>query len=556
VRLFVGTNFGHGAAAAAISSDGKLIRAVEEGRLIDEKDSSRFPVEALGWVLGGQPKHTTTIWTEGWNPVARLLFKGAFNTLRYGLGDRSYWRDRLLRETQRYRTGRREFRRWRSRLGAVSWLGHHLAHALSLLPAGLPPGALVLVSDTTGERAAVSSFLWSGDRMSLLVSSPFPHSIGGAFHRLAHHLGFRGRTGPGKLMALSAFGEPRWVKDLKTLASVRKGAIAIDLARLPSWHRSKSWLKLASALPRGELRQEIERCRGRYEEGVNLAASAQAWFTELTWECLLQAQDLAWQRYRRRAEHLGLVGGAALNCQANGEFLRRAGSAGFGSVTVSPWSSDPGTAIGAAVHSFLRHQPAAALAPCGPYLGPAACDPSVTAFPEAISLAVDQLLAGAVVALVSGRLEFGPRALGGRCLLADARRPQLRDLLNRMKSRPDFMPIAPAVLAEDFNRYFVGLGSHVMAWTVEARPLTRRCLPAAVHRNGGSRVQVVGPDEAPLLDKVLRAFRCRTGHGVLLLTSLNGSGEAMPPSLSSADQVARRLGAAGLLSDEGWISYE
>lgn len=550
MRLFLGTNFGHGAAVAVMSQEGQILFAVEEGRLINEKDSSRFPLKALN-LMSEAIDGTVDTWAEGWNQRRRLLHKGLLATMRYGLRDPSYFQDRLLKEVKRYLCGLRQFPARSNDFGRVMHVGHHLAHAYSLLPAGLPAGSLILVSDTTAEENSISSYYFSGQEMRHIVSSPFPHSIGGLFHQLAYHMGFRGRTGPGKLMALSAFGEPRFLVSLKQLSFVKDGIFQIDLSRFPAWRRNGSWLLYATCAP-APLRASIRLAWNRPDRGLDLAASAQAWLTETTWECIRQSLLLAKRNFGVKIAHLGLAGGVALNCQANGEFASRIEQLGLDTLTVSPWSDDSGTAIGAAAWAIAQKGLIDRISPSQPFLGPRLADEGIVPQDGDVRTAVSWLVRGDVIALASGRLEFGPRALGGRCLLADPRRDDLRQRLNLMKSRPQFMPCAPVALEEDYPFYFKGKGSRHMAWTVEATQRAIRDLPAAVHRSGHARVQLLKSGDSPLLERVLREFKRETGCGVLLLTSLNGANEPMPSDLDNARRIARTLKARGILSDFGW----
>ncbi len=554
MRIYLGNNFGHGSAVAAISEEGELLYAVEEGKLIGEKNTSRFPEEALSFVARNI-EGNIDIWAEGWNPWQRLLHKGIICTARYGLRDPAYFRDGFLKEMRHFNEGKFQFRRWKRRFGSIRPIGHHLAHAYSLLPAGLPSHSLVLVSDTTAEQASISSYYFSGREMILITSSPFPHSIGAVFHQLAYHFGFQGRTGPGKLMALAAFGSPRFLRHLKLIAEVKRGVFKIDIKQFPAWRRDGSWLAFSSSAP-PELRDAIRRAHNSPEKGFDLASSAQAWFTEMTWECITQSLDLLRKKMGVEISHLGLAGGAALNCRANGEFLLRATSIGLDTITISPWSDDSGTAIGAAAWALAQRGLIKRMRHSNAFLGTAALPGNLVPNNEEVCVTAHCLATKNVVALASGRFEFGPRALGGRCLLADPRYDELRQQLNHMKSRPEFMPVAPVVLKQDYSRYFEGLGSRYMAWTVLAKETAHQEIPAAVHCDGHSRVQLLTSGDAPLLERVLHEFKRETGHGVLLLTSLNGTEEAIPSDFGHAEIIARRLGAAGILSDAGWVAFE
>jgi carbamoyltransferase len=190
-----------------------------------------------------------------------------------------------------------------------------------------------------------------------------------------------------------------------------------------------------------------------------------------------------------------------------------------------------------------------------PFVGPLASVEMSEVTREAVRAAVRVMAKGGVIALGTGKLEFGPRALGGRCLLGDPRRPNIRRYLNDMKGRSGFMPFAPVVLAELYSRYFLGEGSTNMAWTVGIRPEVKASFPGMDHASGQARVQVVSSEGPALLRRLLCEWEQESGCGMLLLTSLNGSGEAIPDTVEECVNIARRLGASGILSDTGWLCF-
>jgi carbamoyltransferase len=187
-----------------------------------------------------------------------------------------------------------------------------------------------------------------------------------------------------------------------------------------------------------------------------------------------------------------------------------------------------------------------------PMLGPREVESD--AGPNALTAAVEALSRGEIIGLISGGVEFGPRALGARCLLADARRADAKDRLNTMKGRPDFMPLAPAVRAEDAERWFEGVVSSNMAWTVRFRSGAEVEFPGMGHPSGETRAQAVDARQAPLLYRLLDAS-ARAGNPILLLTSLNGPGDPVPASVHAGEGVAQSLGAAGSLTDRGWVAH-
>jgi carbamoyltransferase len=321
----------------------------------------------------------------------------------------------------------------------------------------------------------------------------------------------------------------------------------IDLDRFPAYRRGDAWLKFGQAKANTEIGRTLLDMYGGLQSGADLAASIQAWFTEVTWNVISDCIN----RLRRdgvRVRGLGLAGGAALNCDANYVLRARALATGLTHVVVSPWSDDSGTAIGAAIYGFLESNGYAPVPLASPFLGPdAGGECRVT--DVVLDKVVRCLVNGGVVALVSGRVEFGPRALGGRCLLADPRAGGIKAKLNAMKGRPAFMPFAPVVLESESTSWFLGEPSTHMAWTV---PFRSGHPPGAGHPTGRARAQKVVPGSALALESLLDAFKRRTGSGILLLTSLNGKGEAIPAYMDAAVQIARRLGADGIVSGGIW----
>jgi carbamoyltransferase len=551
MKVYLGTNYGHGSAVAVMSSNGLLLEAMEEGRLRAEKRYSGFPDLAL---LRVADKYGATVagWSEGWDTRKRLLIKGMLSSVRFGWRDHAYLDERLIREFRRFYTGLGKYSRWSKHFGAVRYVGHHVAHALSLLPWGLPPDSLVVVSDYIGEQWSLSSLHWDGERLRLISRIPFPHSIGAAYHQLATHLGFMGQTGPGTLMALAGYGEPRWIHLLNDLVRWDGVSFRIDQRRFPVWKRRQAWKELGETVG-GAFGSEVKAAKTSYEAGHDLASSAQRWFTETTWRYIEASLDAARSRMALTVRALGLAGGAALNCQANGGFIERLHQADLERLVVSPWSDDSGTAIGAAVHSVLMAERHVEFPPASPFLGPYLEDSPLPMRRENVVEAVHCLASGGIIALATGRLEFGPRALGGRCLLADPRSPDIRSRVNAMKGRRPFMPFAPAVLEEHSADYFLGQGSTNMAWTIPIRPEVRGLVPGVDHSTGRARVEIVDAQAPALLRAVLAEWFRHSGCAVLLLTSLNGSGEEIPDSAIRSLDIATRIKADGMLSDSGWL---
>lgn len=529
-----------------VGSNGELLFALEEERLNRQKNSDAYPVFAIETATNQFERFDA--FYEGWNVSRRLLSKGLVHSMKYGLREPYYLKHRFLHELSRA-----SYFYLIARTKAVC-VGHHEAHAYSLLAWGLPAHSLVLVSDALGEDVCMSTYFWNGRTMNKLWSSPYPNSIGGMYHQLAYHLGFGGRQGPGKLMALSAYGKPKWVGELRR--TILYTANSFQIIQYPVWRIRNAWTLYAKLLERNGdsdasfLVTEILESAGNWRKGTDLAASMQMLFTEVT-EKIVRDQTYQLRRVGTAPVAIGLAGGCALNCQTNGSLRRSIEELGLDKMVVPPWPDDSGTAVGAATKAFISNATPNPIEvrKSQPFL--AGVDAPILSNHD-IDLAARSLANDAAIALCVGKMEFGPRALGARCILA---KPTiaLKKRLNNCKRRDYFMPFAPVVLEKDYSRYFYGTGSTNMAWTVLARPIAAEVAPGAVHISGEARVQVLKrSNNITILGRILNRYREYTGNSLLLLTSLNNSGEPIPFKESEALDVAVKLKLDAIVTSRGF----
>jgi carbamoyltransferase len=392
----------------------------------------------------------------------------------------------------------------------VRFVPHHLAHAASAWMAAPFPPSAVLVLDGRGERSSSLAGRGDGARFEPLASQALPHSIGLLYEEATAHLGFARSSDEYKVMALAAYGSPRFLPELRRAVRVSPhGGFSVTA---PDW----------SALAR---RREPGEPWG--PEHADLAASVQRRVEEVLLE-------LARWLHRRTGEPaLAMAGGVALNCVAN-SLLAREGP--FEEVWIQPAAGDAGTALGAALYLAGRlgdrPEPMGTAA-----LGRGWSEEELEAWlreaavpferPADLPGAVaDALARDRIVAWFQGRSEWGPRALGHRSLLADPRNPRNLDRLNRVKGREEFRPVAPMVLEQRAAEIFEGgpLPSPYMLFTHRVRPAWRDLIPAVVHVDGTARIQTIDPDREPLVARMLRAFEARTGVPVVVNTSLNTAG--------------------------------
>ncbi|MGP3971244.1 carbamoyltransferase family protein [Streptomyces sp. 6N223] len=407
--------------------------------------------------------------------------------------------------------------------GIVHFVPHHLAHAASAAFAAPDADSnAVLVLDGRGEATSHLAARRRGRALEPLRGQELPHSLGLVYEELTEHLGFLRSSDEYKVMALAAYGRPRFLPELRRhVHPTGDGGFRAPAGGVP-------WAELTRPRRPGE---------SWSEDHADLAASAQA----VLEETLL---DLArWLHGRTHERVLTMAGGVALNCVANSRIAREGP---FDRVWVQPAAGDAGTALGGALlHAADADadpdaDPASApLPPAGADLGRSWSDAELEAWlktaavpferPPDVAVAVAEALAGnAVVAWFQGRAEFGPRALGHRSLLAHPGMSGNLERLNDIKGREQFRPVAPMVLAERAAEVFDGpLPSPYMLFVHEVRPAWRERVPAVVHVDGTARIQTVDPAAEPLTGRMLAAFERLTGLPVVVNTSLNTAGRPM-----------------------------
>jgi carbamoyltransferase len=394
----------------------------------------------------------------------------------------------------------------------VRFVPHHVAHAASAHLAAPWPSSSVLVLDGRGERASHLAGRAVDGELEVLAAQELPHSLGLLYEEVTAHLGFRRSSDEYKVMALAAYGEPAFLRELReavrtdgrggfTVAPVELGLMAKP--RRPG----EDWAA----------------------EHADLAASLQVRLQEVLLELA------RWLHAQTGDRDLTMAGGVALNCVAN-SYLVEHGP--FERLWVQPAAGDAGTALGAAMHVATALGDRVAPMP-GAALGRGWSDRELEAWLAAAHLSYERpadlasataraLADDAVVAWFQGRSEYGPRALGHRSLLANATRAGNLERLNAVKGREQFRPVAPMVLAERAAALFEGpLPSPYMLFTHRVRPEWRERIPAVVHVDGSARIQTVDRAEEPLVARVLEEVEARTGVPVVVNTSLNTAGRPM-----------------------------
>ena len=520
--------------AAALVDTGGVVAAAAEERFTREKATGDFPVRAIEYCLqAGNIKISEVDFLA--HGFAYEPYRSAFQEPDYA---RKQYEELYSPEVQK--------RHLHHYFPGVDWdrkfiaVPHHMAHAASAFFHSGFEESLILVSDGMGEVHSMTVAVGQGTEIKVLKQMPAFHSLGILYGVFTLYLGFWMNMDEYKVMGLAPYGNPRRYFDkvmemvsLKSDGTYIVPAFAKDTTLLEK-ETHEGVLKLLTEKfgPPREPDSEIT------QHHQDIAAALQA---------VLQACQLHVALHFKREtsqSHLCLAGGVALNCSLNG-VLRR--SHVFDHMFVQPAAGDDGTALGAALFAQKLHDPGFKPRKMTvPLWGPEFGDEEIKqalgeredcvwtkadSFDELCQQIAERLEAGEVVAWFQGRMEFGPRALGSRSILADPRDPGMRDRINSLvKKREGFRPFAPVVTSEGARQYFdIAPGDEDtfahMLYVTQVLPAYRQKLPAITHVDGSARVQTVSKEHNPRLWKLLKAFERVTGLPIILNTSFNVRGE-------------------------------
>jgi carbamoyltransferase len=550
--------------AAALVRDGEIIAAAQEERFTRKKHDSRFPLNAVEYCLTQDGVQLGDVDFVAFYEKPFLKFERLLETyvtfaprgLRSFAMAMPLWVREKLFQKSLLHDELKEFSAdfdWEHRL---LFAEHHQSHAASAFYPSPFEDALILTMDGVGEWATTSVALGHGNQLEIIKEIHFPHSLGLLYSAFTYYTGFKVNSGEYKVMGLAPYGSPRFAPqilerliDLKPDGSFRLNMEYFNYCTGLTMTNSKF-----DALFEGPRRKPEELLTQRH---MDLAASVQVALEEVV---LRMTRSLAAET---GAKNLCLAGGVALNCVANGRLLR---DGCFEKIWIQPAAGDAGGALGAALaayHSFNK-QPRKVKS-CGDrmkgsYLGPefsqddierrlaaAGAKFKVIGDEALLDSCVEALATEKAVGWFQGRMEFGPRALGGRSILGDPRSPKMQSMLNlKVKFRESFRPFAPSVLREHVAEWFELDGDSpymlIVADVVERRrkPMTlaeqnlfgieklnvpRSDIPAVTHVDYSARIQTVHKDTNPRYHALLERFNERTGCPVIVNTSFNVRGE-------------------------------
>lgn len=582
--------------AACLLRDGHIVAAAQEERFTRKKFDARFPTHAIQYCLreGGISLSDLKYFVFYDKPLIKferlLETYVAFSPrgIKSFLAAMPVWlKEKMLLKSviQKELIGLDGIKA-KSNLPQVLFGEHHESHAASAFYPSPFKSAAVLCMDGVGEWATTSTWLGDGNDLKPLWEIHFPHSIGLLYSAFTYYTGFRVNSGEYKVMGLAPYGQPKYVQtiydnliDLKADGTFRLNMKYFNYCTGLTMTSSK-FDEMFGGPPRKPESLLTQR-------DMDLARSIQ----DVTEEVMLR---LAQSLHRETgAKDLCLAGGVALNCVGNGRILREGP---FDRVWIQPSAGDAGGAVGAALTAWYqlegnpRNVDGVTDAMHGAYLGPQYANEDIEQFLQGIAapyrrlsddvlfpLLAEELDAGKIVGWFQGRMEFGPRALGARSIIGDARNPKMQSVMNlKIKYRESFRPFAPSVLRERVSDYFVlDADSPYMLlvapvlekrriqmteeqrslWGIELLNVPRSDIPAATHVDYSARIQTVHQETNPRYYKLLKAFEAKTDCGLLVNTSFNVRNEPIVCSPEDAYRCFMRS-AIDILVLENCLLYK
>lgn len=577
--------------AAALMVDGKILAAAQEERFTRKKHDSCFPIESISYcikeagidiaqidhvVFYDQPllKFSRIFETYlSYAPVGFSTFAKAFHA--WIMGGKLFQKKALIYSLCKIHNDKNL---WAKK---IIFSEHHLSHASSAFFPSPFPSAAILTIDGVGEWATTSIYKGVGNNIVHCAELQFPHSLGLLYSAFTYFCGFKVNSGEYKLMGLAPYGVPRYVKAIKdNLIFIQEdGSFRLNMEYFSFCTKQTMTSNKFNNLFGGQPRKQESQITQRE---MDLAASIQVVTEELVCKLAKNAKKITGEKY------LCLAGGVALNCVANGKLIKEKV---FDSIWVQPAAGDAGGALGAAMWAYYMKFNNPRVIPTsdpgaipisdamqGAYLGPKfsteevidrirKCNAvfQVLEDNELVAKTAMYLAEGKAVGWMSGRMEFGPRALGARSILADPRSPSMQKILNlKIKFRESFRPFAPSVLGEDLSEWFeLDVDSPYMLFVanikdskkiqagatednlfgIDKLKVTRSLVPAITHVDYSARIQTVHRETNPRYYDLINKFKALTGCPILINTSFNVRGE---PIVCTPEDAFRCFMGTGL----------
>jgi carbamoyltransferase len=518
-------------AAACLLRDGEVIAAASEERFTRKKHDSDFPKQAINYCLQqagitGDDLEYVGFYDKPFVKFERILvtylstFPRSFPSFRKAiplwLGEKLWTRQNIKRDLN-YK-------------GEVLFIQHHQSHAASAFLVSPFQEAAVLTIDGVGEWATASYGIGKGNKIELIKEIRFPHSLGLLYSAFTYYLGFKVNSAEYKVMGAAPYGKPIYYDlIMKELLRLRDdGSFKVNMKYFAYDYGLTMTNRHFDRLFAGPPRSPESKIEQRHWD---VAASVQKVTEEIVLRMASHLHEVT------GLENLCMAGGVALNCVANGRLLREGP---FKRLFVQPAAGDAGGSVGVATfiyHHLLGHERRWAWPHT--YWGPEFSTEQIREYLELNQIKYHELnremllrrtatliAEQNVIGWFQGRMEFGPRSLGNRSILADARNPANKDVVNlKIKFRESFRPFAPSVLAERCGEYFdLATESPYMLLVAQVRP-EKRVIPSVTHVDGSARIQTVTREQNPLFYDLIKAFDELTGCPVIINTSFNVRGE-------------------------------
>jgi len=543
--------------AASLVCDGKIIAAAQEERFTRKKHDFSFPTNAINYCLREANITSKDLSYVGYYEkpfikFERLLFtyltfapfgiRSFLKAMPLWLKQKIFLKD-LIREKLDYD-------------GEIIFTDHHESHAASAFYPSPFDEAAVLTMDGVGEWTSASFGVGKGNTLNLLSEIKFPHSLGLLYSAFTYYIGFRVNSGEYKLMGLAPYGQPKYCDLIKKeLVDIKEdGSFKLNMKYFNYCAGLTMTSRKFHALFEGAPRKPESEIR---QKDMDIARSIQ----DVTEEIMLKMANHVYDV--TKMDNLCLAGGVALNCVGNGKILR---DGKFKKIWIQPAAGDAGGALGVALFIWYRYLNNARTGDdvydqqSGSYLGPQYTNDEIKAFLDRTEAQYEHIpseqLPGRVAEYISqqkivgyfdGRLEFGPRALGSRSIIADARSEKMQSILNRkIKFRESFRPFAPSILEDKAQEYFdLECPSPYMLLVAPVREnqieqnvsndntgdilkklnVRRSTIPAVTHVDNSARVQTVSNKTNPTFYQIIQEFYKQTGSPVIINTSFNIRGE-------------------------------
>ncbi len=527
-------------AAAALVVDGVPVAAAQEERFTRRKNDSRFPREAIRYCLAEAAFDIEDIDLAMYyeEPFARADRMLSTQAARGSPADQA---DCVAR-AQSHLALQSSLAAALGYSGPIGFVPHHVSHAAYGFYASPFDQAACLIADGVGEWATTTLASASSDGIQVIEEIDYPHSLGLFYSAMTRFLGFSPLSDEGKVMGLAAFDEPHYLTAIENIVRrLRDGSFALDLDTIPVVPGDDvAGLEAALGLP------QLDDAPHPDSAYAGLAASVQETLERRLCEIAVRLQRLTDSR------NVVLGGGVALNSAANHAVLRECG---FERIFVPPAAGDAGSALGAALFAANTLNSVETSPEWhDPFLGPAFDSDDIERIvadaglrsetfvdDKVVGKSAELLADGATVGWLHGRMEFGPRSLGARSILADPTREDTQDKVNaQVKFRESFRPFAPSLPEEDASMYFdfgtpPPFPAYYMLLVAPVIAEARSRIPSVVHVDGTARPQLVSQAHQPRFHKLLRTFEQHSGVPILLNTSFNLSGE--PIVCTPADAI-------------------